>query len=76
MGVTWDDEEAVVILAKWRCASLTEAGWSHLSSSMRLLFKEMLQNVGIFQNTKNVGAQSNRFSLTLNYQYTTNLKRL
>ena len=43
MGVTWDDEEAVVILAKWRCASLTEAGWSHLSSSMRLLFKEMMK---------------------------------
>ena len=46
MGVTWDDEEVVVILAKWRCASLTEAGWSHLSSSMRLLFKEMMKNVG------------------------------
>ena len=46
MGVTWDDEEVVVILAKWRCASLTEPGWSHLSSSMRLLFKEMMKNVG------------------------------
>ena len=46
MGVTWDDEEVVVILAKWRCASLTEPGWFHLSSSMRLLFKDMLQNVG------------------------------
>ena len=46
MGVTWDGEEVVVILAKWRCASLTEAGWSHLSSSMRLLFKEMMKNVG------------------------------
>ena len=45
MGVTWDDEEVVVILAKWRCASLKEAGWSHLSSSMRLLFKEMMKNV-------------------------------
>ena len=46
MGVTWDDEEVVVILDKWRGASLTEAGWSHLSSSMRLLFKEMMKNVG------------------------------
>ena len=46
MGVTWDDEKVVVILSKWRCASLTEAGWSHLSSSMRLLFKEMMKNVG------------------------------
>ena len=46
MGVTWDDEEVVVILSKWRCASLTEVGWSHPSSSMRLLFKEMMKNVG------------------------------
>ena len=50
MGVTWDDDEVVVILAKWRCASLTEAGWSHLSSSMRLLFKEIMKNVAQCQD--------------------------